>query len=251
MLHAGRVVSKRTCTGPAVVRLFPGVDPEVCAQSGLLGKGLSADCALVWSDAGVCSHVVAQVGVPFVSLSTHRTLVFGGFGDYLGNRGHRHGNDAVGKFGTAVQVGFEETQLIKLSALVLHVGILQNSTMHIFCGAGIGRKGPTGSDGRIFTETVISAVELFLHEIRSQVVNADVIRGFGLIEAIRRVVIGILKLLSNVMAPLEFPAELRITVEDLLEDGRSQRVGLDGAVIFLQTGRQVIKVRDGKIFLNL
>lgn len=62
---------------------------------------------------------------------------------------------------------------------------------------------------------------------------------------------GILKLLSNVMAPLEFPADLWITVKDLLEDGRSQRVGLDGAVIFLQTGRQVIKVRDGKIFLNL
>lgn len=251
MLHAGRIVSKRTCTGPAFVRLFPGVDPEVCAQSGLLGKGLSADCTLVWSDAGVCRHVVTQVGVPFVRLPTHRTLVFGGFGGYLGNGGHRHGNDAVGKFGTTVKVGFEKTQLIKLSALVLHVVVLQKSAMQIFCGAGIGRDGPAGIDGRIFTETVISAVELFLHEIRSQVVDADVIRGFSLVEAIWKVVMGILKLLSNVMASLEFPAELRITVEDLLEDGRSQRVGLDGAVIFLQTGRQVIKVRDGKIFLNL
>lgn len=66
-------------TGPALVRFLASVNLEVCAQSGLLGKGLAADGTFVRPDAGVGSHVIVQVGVSSVGLPAHKTLVFGGF----------------------------------------------------------------------------------------------------------------------------------------------------------------------------
>lgn len=79
MLHAGEVVRKCTSAGPALARFLTCVNPEVCAQSGLLGKGLAADGTFVRPDAGVGSHVIVQVGVSSIGLPAHRTLVFGGF----------------------------------------------------------------------------------------------------------------------------------------------------------------------------
>lgn len=89
----GWIVGRCSCAGPALVRFLASVNPEVCAQSGLLGKGLAANGTLMRPDARVGGHVIVQVGVSSVGLPAHRTMVFGWF--KLDGRRHndsrRHG----------------------------------------------------------------------------------------------------------------------------------------------------------------
>lgn len=92
MLHARGVVSEGTSTGPALVRLFTGVDPEVSAECGLLGKCLAADRTLVGTYTRVSGHMVIEVRVSSVAFLADGTLILDWFGDRSGIRGPRLGN---------------------------------------------------------------------------------------------------------------------------------------------------------------